>query len=236
MNTQLCDPGSMADELTAQNLDVYEGRSSDLWHPEHGDLADPEGWEFLPSGDAFVTRTVKAAGVYWTVWRPRGRGRDHRRKLGLLAPRQAIAAARARAAETAEQRAGQRAAGARHRAGAEAAYRTEFEAAVVAWLDFAPRHRRLAEEIARGAAERAVVVGSGRVGRTHALPLDERARLAARAHIRHRYCDYEDQLDEERFGDEAEFEELDGESYRRIKQRAQQLVDEFIDRHRLAGR
>ena len=60
---------------------------------------------------------------------------------------------------------------------------------VVAWLDFAPEHAELAEQIATLAADRAVVVGSGRVGRTRLLPLEERAALAARATIRHRFTD-----------------------------------------------
>ena len=65
----------MADaEVPALNLDVYDTKEG-LWNPEHGSLDLPDGWEFLPAGDTFVTRHVKAAGVYWNVWRPRGRNR-----------------------------------------------------------------------------------------------------------------------------------------------------------------
>ena len=42
---------------------------------KHGDVEIPDDWEYLPSGDAFLTRTVKAAGVYWLSWRPRSRTR-----------------------------------------------------------------------------------------------------------------------------------------------------------------
>jgi hypothetical protein len=213
----------VADYLAAQNLDVYDSRDV-IWHPELGEVAMPEGWEFLPSGDVFVTRTVKAAGTYWTLWRPRSRGCDHRRKIGLLAPADAIAAARAAAEATVERRAAQRVTGAKQRERSEAAYRTEFVDAVVAWLCFAPEHRALADEIAVGAAEQAAVVGSGRVGRTRTLPLAERAGLAARAFIRHQYTDYEDQL--------APVGSLDDEIYRSIKRQAHQAVDEFLERHR----
>ena len=92
------------------------------------------------------------------------------------------------------------------------------------WLDFAPQHARLADEIAAGVAEHAAVVGSGRVGRTRLLSLQERAALAARAYIRHRYTDYEEQLD--RFG------LLDDDLHREIKAAAQWSVDEFLDAHR----
>jgi len=68
------------------NLDVYDTKNG-LWCPEHGDLELPQGWEFLAAGDNFVTRRMKASGVYWTLWQPRGRHRAHRRKIGVLAPR-----------------------------------------------------------------------------------------------------------------------------------------------------
>jgi hypothetical protein len=77
------------DDPTRSNLDVYATKAG-LWNPDHGDLELPTEWEFLPSGDAFVTRQVKAAGVFWTAWRPRGKNRPHRRKLGLYAPRRVI--------------------------------------------------------------------------------------------------------------------------------------------------
>jgi len=126
-------------------------------------VAACQGWEFLPSGDAFLTRQVKAAGVYWTAWQPRGRNRPHRRKLGLYAPGSAIEQARAAAERTAERRTKQRAGNARYRARVEDDYRGDFTAAVIAWLDFAAEHATLADAIAVRAAERAVVVGSGRV-------------------------------------------------------------------------
>jgi hypothetical protein len=94
-------------DLDRLNLDVYDTKSG-LWCPEHGDLELPEGWELLAAGDNFVTRRVNANGVYWTLWRPRGRNRPHRRKIGVLAPSSTIDAARAEAVATAERRAAQR--------------------------------------------------------------------------------------------------------------------------------
>jgi hypothetical protein len=146
------------------HLDVYDGRDG-CWHPERGALTAPEGWVLLPSGDAFVTRRVKAAGACWTLWRPRGRNRDHRRKIGVLAPAETIEAARVEAEATEAKRAAQRVVGERARSRAEAAYRDEFDAAVVRWLDVDAEHEVLAMKIARGAVEQAAVVGSGRVGR-----------------------------------------------------------------------
>ena len=57
------------------------------------------------------------------------------------------------------------------------------------------RATRGCRQIASAAAERAAVVGSGRVGRTRLLSLEERAGLAARACIRHHCTGYHDDLD-----------------------------------------
>lgn len=195
-----------------------------LWHPEHGELQEPEGWEFLPTGDAFVTRQVKAAGVYWSLWRPRGRNRPHRRLLGLLAPAETIARARTQAEQSAEAQASRRAQGAVYRARKETSYRQELAEAIVAFLDFAPEHADLARSIAVEAAERAGEVGRGRVGRTRQLALDERAALAARALIRHRYTDYEERLDTEVWDDDY--------LYRSVKVDAHYEVDRYLDGHR----
>ncbi len=62
-------------DLTKLQFDVYMTRDGP-WNPEHGEIEIPDDWEFLPSGDAFVTRRVKAAKRFWVAWRPRaGTGR-----------------------------------------------------------------------------------------------------------------------------------------------------------------
>jgi hypothetical protein len=171
---------------------------------------------------------VKAAGIYWNAWRPRGRSRPHRRKLGLFAPTAAINSARVEAEQATAQRARQREANARHRDKVEDAYRSEFAAAVLCWLAFAPEHAALAEKIATAAADRAVVVGSGRVGRSKLVQLEERVALAARATIRHQFTDYDDRL-----AALDPFEaEVDDFEYRELKQAAHDAVDDFLDAHR----
>lgn len=211
-----------------QQLEVYDTKTGP-GHPELGDLTAPDGWVFLPSGDAFVTRRAKAASRYWTLYQPKGR-RAHRRLLGLLAPADAIAAARTAADATAATRETKRAAGARLRAKAEDGYRTEFEQAILLWLDFAPEHAEIARDIATNAVERAAVVGTGRVGRTRTLRLEDRGALAARADIRHRYTDYENHL--ERL-DVAGFDDsISGLDYRDVKRAAHRAVDEFLEQHR----
>jgi uncharacterized protein DUF2293 len=211
-------------ELTAVQLDVYDSREGGVWHPEHGVLQEPEGWEFLPTGDAFVTRRVKAAGVFWSLWKPRDRNHRHRRLLGILAPADTIAQARAQAADTAEKRSSRRAQGAVYRARNENAYGQELAEAIVEFLNFAPLHADLARSIASEAAARAAEVGSGRVGRTRKLSLDERAALAGRALIRHKYTNYEDRLVSEVWDDEF--------LYRSVKADAHDEVGSYLEAHR----
>ena len=221
--------GVAASDLTGLQLDVYMTREGP-WNPDHGDVEIPDGWEFLAAGDAFVTRRVKAAGTYWVAWRPRGRNRQHRRRLGLWAPREVIEAAEAQAAATEEQRAKRREHGARARERSEAVYRQELADAIRQYLGFAPEHADIENQIAREAAIRAAVVGSGRVGRTRLLSLEERAALAARALIRHRFTSYEDDLVEPAMDDPWDEEFM----YREIKAEAQLEVDHFLETHRNA--
>lgn len=215
------------DDLTWQHLDVYDTRDGP-WTPEHGEVEIPDGWEFLPAGDAYLTRTVKAAGVYWHAWRPRGRNRPHRRKLGLWAPAETIARAREAAEHTATRRARTREQSARQRARAEDSYRADLAEAIVEYLSFHPEHHQLALEIADGAARQAAELGSGRVGRVQALSVPERAELAARAWIRHRYTSYDDEL-ATAVGDALLVDEL---TYLEIKSSAHHAVDDFLTTHR----
>ena len=218
-------PGEAGLDLASLRLDVYESRDG-WWNPEEGVVVPPHDWGFLATGQAFVTRSVKAAGVFWLAWAPRSRTRQHRRLLGLWAPAAAIRSAQRSEADTASARAARREAGARTRARREARYQDELAAAIVEYLHFAARHEALAQTIARSAAERAAVVGSGRVGRTRMLTLDERAALAARAQIRHAHTDYHDRLDESLLLGE------DDDLYRDIKAQAHDAVDAFIHAHR----
>jgi hypothetical protein len=215
-----------SEPLETKQLDVYATKSGQ-WNPELGDVEIPAGWEFLPAGDAYLTRTVKAGGTYWLSWQPRSQHHQHRRLLGLWAPSQAIAAAQLRAEETAAKRAAKRAQGAQSRLRQEDLYRDELEHTIERFLAFAPPHRELEQRIAKETAAHAAVVSSGRVGRTRKLTLDDRAALSVRAYIRHRFTSYHDDLGAlapEYWDDEY--------LYREIKGAANEAVDRFLFEHR----
>jgi len=211
-------------------LDVYVLREGGWRNPDHGDVAIPDAWAFLPAGDAYLTRTVVAAGSHWIAWRPGDRRGRRRRRLGVWAPAEHIEVAEHEAERTATSRAQARERAAEQRHETERTYRDELVTAIVAWLDFEGQHADLAKQIARAAAERAAAVGSGRVGRTSTLTIEEKAALAARAHIRHHFTDYEDQL----LHAEAEFDvaDVDADTYRRLRRQAHDAVDRFLAEHR----
>jgi len=207
-------------------LRVYPSRtaSGDWWCPQYGDVKTPEAWGFLPAGDAFVTRRVKMMGPYWVAKEP---AKDYAKTLGICASKENIAAAQKLAEETRSQREAKRVISRVQRERQEAKYREQFAAAVYKYLDFAPEHETLAHDIANQVVEQATQVGSERVGRTRKLPLEEKARLATRAYIRHNCTHYEDRLNE--FGFPLKRSDY---LYQDAKSEAGEAVDEFLDSHR----
>lgn len=218
-------------EPATQSLIVYAARSGedgDVWNADYDLLRVPENWEYLRAGDAFLTRTVKRLGPTWVLKKPDSK-RRYTRTLGLYAPAENIRKAEAMSAETQEGRAKQRQRSARQRAQKEETYRAAFRQAVLEYLDFAPEHSALAEKIADGVVAHACPVGSGTVARTSMLDLKDKARLAVRPYVRHRFTDYEEQLTPmESFLSPK----IDSESYREAKETANEEADEFIRAHR----
>ena len=52
-------------EKKKEEILVWNSKENEdkFWNPELGELDEPEGWDFLPSGDIFLTRTVKKIAV-----------------------------------------------------------------------------------------------------------------------------------------------------------------------------
>ena len=205
---------------------VYPPRdeSESWWCRQYGNIDIPEGWDPLPPGDALVTRQAKLMGPHWVAKKP---AKGYTRTLGIWAPKENIAAAQKLTEETRARREAKRVISRAQRERQEAKYREQFAEAVYRYLAFAPKHEKLAQDIARDVAEHATQVGSERVGRTSKLSLEEKVMLAARAYIRHNYTKYEDRLLDSEFplerGDYL---------YREIKFEADEAVDKFLNRHR----
>jgi len=163
-------------------------------------------------------------GPHWVAKEP---AKGYTRTLGIWALKENIEAVQPLAEETGIQRGVKRAISQAQRGRKEAKYRDQFAEAVYEYLDFEPKHKKLAREIAKEMAEHATQVSSGRVGRTRKLTLEDKAALATRAYIWHNYTHYEDQLLE--FG----FDLKPGDYlYQEVKGEAREAVDEFLSHHR----
>lgn len=152
--------------------------------------AVPDGWVLVPPGDPGLTRRIKAAGPAWVVQEKRGRKVFSR---GVWVPAaNAAAAAADLAAERADPAyAKKQASAARRREVAQAEYVEDFGAAVLAFLNFAPRHADLGRALAAAVAAHATPVGSGTVARTKRIPVEERAAAAVIAWLRHQTTGYD---------------------------------------------
>jgi len=211
--------------LEVENLTVYEVGD---WQKEGvsdlhlGGIPVPEGWELLESGDALLTRRVKARGKYWEYYH-KLKTKSYDIKLGIFAPANIIEEERGkisleRRTKEYEQRL-QRSRESQEKK--EAKYSKEFAEACFQFLDFVPEYEDLAWQIAWGAASVATDVGSGRVGRTNKLPLEKKAELAVRAFIRHNFTNYDERLDD-----------MGEPWYREIRGDAAADVNRFLEEHR----
>lgn len=153
-------------------------------------LEVPAGWALVPPGDAALTRRVKQAGPSWSIKEKRGRKLFSR---GVWAPAEHIERIKVELeTERADPRHARKQEADRARRGREqAAYAVEFEAAVLAFLGFAPRHAALARRVAVAIAAHAVPVGSGTVARTERIPVERRAEAATIAWLRHQSTAYD---------------------------------------------
>ncbi len=150
----------------------------------------PESWELLPPGDAGLTRRVKAAGPHWVVQEKRGRKVFSR---GIWADATTIATLRQQLEQerASPSYAKRLAAGAVRREKAQLEYVTEFQQAVVDFLAFDSRYSELAAAIAQRVTTHATPVGSGTVARTSQLTMEQKARAAVIAWMRHQTTAYD---------------------------------------------
>ncbi|WP_323137432.1 DUF2293 domain-containing protein [Paraliomyxa miuraensis] len=174
-----------------ETLELWVGPAPDRPKTADGQVLEvPDDWSLLPPGDAALTRRVKQAGPSWTIREKRGRKLFSR---GVWAPARTIERIRAElASEREDPRHARRLEADRARREAkQQVYAGEFEAAVLAFLRFAPRHAALARQLAAAIAAHAVPVGSGTVARTQRIPVERRAEAATIAWLRHQSTAYD---------------------------------------------
>ncbi len=153
-------------------------------------LTVPTGWALLPPGDAALTRRVKQTGIHWQVQVKRGRRTFSQ---GVWAPEariwQAMEYVKTQRADPAHQRQLQQ--GRVRREKKQEAYSIDFYDTVLGELNFHPRFSTLAQRLARAVTDHAVPVGSNTVARTERIPVEDRAKAAVIAWMRHHTTGYD---------------------------------------------
>lgn len=170
---------------------VRPGRVEGRFVSESGEeRIPPLDWGFLPAGDAAITRSVKAKGLVWVVQVPKGR---HLISKGIWARQADILASRKQIQDkrSTPEYARQRVRDLSLREAKQLAYEAAFFAQVIRFLDFHPRYQQQARVLGEKITAHATPVNSGTVARTRLIPIENRARAAVIAWMRHRTTAYE---------------------------------------------
>ena len=182
---------STKDQQPGESRVVSPGSAERVVRTADGqELRVPDAWELLPPGDAALTRRVKAGGPSWTVQEKKGRrtfskgvwasaDRIAAVRAGLVVERSTVSYARKRQADT------------ERRERKQHEYVEDFNAAVLAFLNFSSRHAEIAARLANAVVEHATPVGSGTVARTQRIPIEQRAESAVIAWLRHQTTAYD---------------------------------------------
>lgn len=183
-------------------------------------MGPPADWDCLPPGDAGLTRRVKSAGPSWVVQEKRGRKIFSK---GLWAPSANILAARAalEAERSTESYAKKRQSDVARRERTQAEYVVTFEQEVFGFLRFSAGWSEHGRKLARLVAAHATPVGSGTVARTKRISVEERARAAVIAWMRHQTTAY----------DNLSIARVKGER-RRVRRELAQVSVAVLDLHR----
>ncbi|MEZ4375220.1 MAG: DUF2293 domain-containing protein [Polyangiaceae bacterium] len=171
---------------------VAPGRSAREVKMESGEYrVAPSDWVLVPPGDPALSRRIKAEGDHWLVQEKKGRKLFSR---GIWAPAERVERITAALAAERQDPAYQRKLDAARakRETEQAEYAEDFEREVFDFLEFAPQHAALAKQMASAIARHATPVGSGTVARTKRISIEERARAATIAWMRHQTTAYDD--------------------------------------------
>jgi hypothetical protein len=169
---------------------VWESKSEGKVLHEGKALSPPEGWIFVKSGDAGLTRRLKASGDYWIMVHRR---RNRVESIGIWIDADIVDKVKAKLETERSNPEYQKKieAGKKYRQAKQDKYEVEFRSAVLSFLAFSDKWSVFAEKLADGVTRHAVPVGSGTVARTQRIPLERRAEAAVIAWMRHQTTAYD---------------------------------------------
>jgi hypothetical protein len=177
--------------MPQQNRIVKPGKTERTVLTDAGEkLSVPEDWELLPPGDGPLTKLVKAKGPTWLV---QVKVRKRLISKGIWANNEYIQAAKnelelKRSAPDYAKKCRQAAV---RRDKKQQEYARDFHTEVLEFLNFHSRYAAIAARLATSVTELATPIGSGTVARTERIPLEDRARSAVIAWMRHQTTGYD---------------------------------------------
>jgi hypothetical protein len=177
--------------MPQQNRIVKPGRTDRTVLTDAGEkLSVPADWELLPPGDGPLTKIVKAKGPTWLV---QVKFKNRFISKGIWAKNDHILAAKneLELKRSAPDYAKKRRQATVRRDKKQLEYARDFHTEVLEFLDFHPRHAAIAARLATSVTELATPIGSGTVARTERIPLEDRARSAVIAWMRHQTTGYD---------------------------------------------
>lgn len=153
-------------------------------------VTPPEGWLFLPAGDAGITRKVTKTGNFWRVCYLKGK-RTYTKGIWAPAALIRLAQSEMEAIRQTDQYKKRVASSRLSRERTQALYVGDFKNAIIHFLAFHDRYSWLAKRMAELITQHATPVGSGTVARTATIPIEERCRKAVIAWMRHQTTAYD---------------------------------------------
>lgn len=158
---------------------------------EYGEnVTPPVNWEFLPAGDAAITRKITVRDNFWRVQVKKGRRTITK---GIWAHKEIIREAKdvVHTVRMTDDYKKKREYALRSRERKQAKYEVEFLNIVENFLSFHPIYHNIQHIMAKLVTEHAVPIGSGTVARTERIPIKERASKAVIAWMRHQTTAYD---------------------------------------------
>lgn len=176
--------------MDKKEIQLWRTKDENVFLLNNEPFTIPEGYIFVPAGDALLTRRLKSLGEYFVLVHKR---KNRIESLGIWT-KKTWAESTKRRLETERATPTYQKQLERSRKAREAkqdAYVVRFRQAVVNFLNFAPRYKELAWDLADAVTDQSVPVGSGTVARTERIPLEQRAEAAVIAWMRHQTTAYD---------------------------------------------
>lgn len=150
----------------------------------------PKHWDFLPAGDAGITRKITSRGIYRRVQVKKGRRFISK---GIWAPSEIIADAKKQvdATRLTDEYKNKLNKDRERRAKKQLEYEAEFCREVELFLNFHETYKPMQKQMSKLVTVHAIPVGSGTVARTQMIPVHERAARAVIAWMRHKTTAYD---------------------------------------------